>query len=89
MAFFDNQIMALFSWDLFRQIANNDQVSIYKFNLFTTMLINNDIPFDVSYVSGNRKDSPALQLTIHVNPTTTMVFVIALGPGATTFAPSP
>lgn len=89
MALFDNQIMALFSMDLFRQIAANEQVSIYKFNMFTSLLINNGIPYDVSYASGTRKEAPALQLTIHINPTTTLVFAIALAPGSTSFTPSP
>jgi len=89
MAPFDSQIMSIFTWDLFRQIAASDQVSLYKLNLFTAMLINNGIPYDLSFVSGTRKEAPAIQLTIHLNPTATLVFVIALSPGSTAFAPSP
>jgi len=81
--------MSVFTWDLFQQIAANSCVSLYKLNLFTAMLINNGIPYDLSFVSGTRKEAPAIQLTIHINPTATLVFVIALEPGSTAFAPSP
>ena len=89
MALFDNQMMSVFSWDLFRQIANGDQVSLGKLNLFTSMLMNSGIPYDLSFVSGTRKEAPAIQLTIHINPTATLVLVIALAPGSTAFTPSP
>ena len=89
MAFFDNQMISVFSWDIFRQIANSDEVSLYKLNLFTAMLINNGIPYDLSFVSGTRKEAPAIQLTIHINPTATLVLVIPLAPGSTMFTPSP
>jgi len=89
MAFLDNQIMSVFSWDLFRQIANGDEVSLCKLNLFTAMLIGSGIPYDISFESGTRKQAPAIQLTIHINPTATLVLVVALAPGSTAFTPSP
>ena len=89
MNLFDNQIAALFSYDLFRQLAGNQVMPLYKFNLVTNLLTENNIPFDVSFTSGNRKQAAALQLTIHVNPTANMVFVVQLEPGSTAFTPSP
>ena len=89
MAILDKQIMALFSWEIFQQIASGQSVNMYKFNLFTAMLISQNIPFEVSFDSGSRKDAPAIQLTIHINPVSTMVFVISLAPGSNAFEPSP
>ena len=86
---FDNQLLTIFSLDIFRQMANNQPLSLYKFNLVTKLLVDYNIPFDVSFVSGTRKEAAALQLTIHVNPTFTMVFVVQLEAGSTAFTPSP
>ena len=89
MSLFDSQIMSVLSLDLFRQIANSGEVSLCKVNLFTAMLINNGIPYDLSFVPGTRKEAPAIQLTIHINPTATLVLVVPLAPGSTAFTPSP
>jgi len=48
-----------------------------------------EIPYDVSFVPGTRKEAASLQLTVHINPTLTEVFVITLEPGSSIFAPSP
>ena len=89
MPLFDSQITTLFTYDLFRQLANNEALPLYKFNLVTNLLTENNIPFDVSFTSGTRKQAAALQLTIHINPTATLVFVVQLEPGSTAFTPSP
>ena len=89
MPAFDSQIMTLFSLETFRQMAQNQIISYYQFNFITKMLIDGNIPFDISFTSSTRKAAAALQLTIHVNPTATMVFVVALEPGASVFTPSP
>lgn len=89
MSVYDHQIMTLFSWDIFRQMANNQVIPLYKFNLITNMLVDNGIPFDVSFTPGTRKEAAALQITIHINPTSTLVYVVSLEQGATAFTPSP
>jgi hypothetical protein len=86
---FDNQLMSLFSWDIFRQMAANQAISLCKFNLVTNMLVERNIPFDVSFSSGTRKAAAALQLTVHINPSSTLVYVVQLEPGASAFTPSP
>ena len=70
-------------------MINSEPLSILKFNLLTNMLVNSNIPFDVSFDSGTRKEAAALQLTVHINPSTTLVFVVQLEPGASAFTPSP
>ena len=89
MNFCDSQIATLFSFDLFRRIANNEQISLYSFNILTNFLVQIGIPYDVSYDPGTRKEAPAFELTVHINPTRTEVFVVALTPGSSDFAPTP
>lgn len=86
---FDMQIATLFSGTLFRKVLNNEQISMPEFNLLTLVLVNNNIPFETAFASGTRKSAASLQLTIHVNPSATLVFVIALEPGSSVFSPSP
>jgi len=86
---FDMHLSALLSGGLFRKILNNEPLSLLEFNVLTGILINNNVPFDTSFVSGTRKNPAALQLTIHVNPTATLVIVVALEPGSPVFSPSP
>jgi len=86
---FDSQIMSLFSIDIFRQVMCGEPISMCKFNLLISLLMSAGIPYDTSFVAGTRKEAASVQLTIHINPTTTLVFVIPLGLGSTAFTPSP
>jgi len=86
---FDAHLSGLLSGTLFRKIFNNEQLTLFEYNFLTGLLINNNIPFDTAFVSGTRKNPASLQLTIHVNPTTTLVLVITLEPGSSVFSPSP
>ena len=89
MSLFDSQISGLLSGTLFRKAMANEAITFYEFNFLTSMLINNNIPFDTAFVSGTRKNPASIQLTIHLSPSATLVFVIALEPGSSVFSPSP
>ena len=86
---FDTHLSTVLSGGLFRKILNNEHITLLEFNFLTGMLISNNIPFDTAFVSGTRKNPASLQLTIHVNPSATMVLVVALEPGSSVFSPSP
>jgi hypothetical protein len=86
---FDNQIMSLLSVDIFRQVLCGEPITMCKFNILTSLLISAGVSYDVSFVAGTRKEAPAIQLTIHINPTSTLVFAVPLGLGSTVFTPSP
>ena len=86
---FDVQISSLLSGAVLRKILNNEQLTMIEFNFITGVLLNNNIPFDTSFVSGTRKSAASIQLTIHINPSATLVLVVALEPGSTVFTPSP
>jgi len=86
---FDNQIATIFSGSILRKILNNEQISLVEYNLLTGLLVAQNIPFDTAFASGTRKTAASLQLTIHINPSTTLVIVVNLEPGSSVFAPSP
>ena len=89
MAVLDPQLSTVFSGVLFRKILNNEQITLIEYNFLTGTLISNNIPFDTAFVSGTRKNAAAMQLTIHINPSATLVLVISLEPGSSVFSPSP
>ena len=86
---FDVHLSGLMSGTLFRRVLNNEPISLYEFNFLTGLLVNNNIPFDTAFAAGTRKNPASIQLTIHVNPTVTLVIVVALEPGSPVFSPSP
>ena len=86
---FDPQMASLLSGTLFRKVLNNEQLTLFEFNCLTGILINHNIPFETAFVSGTRKNPASLQLTVHLNPSATLVFVVSLEPGASVFSPSP
>ncbi|MCL2398720.1 MAG: hypothetical protein FWC91_03115 [Defluviitaleaceae bacterium] len=86
---FDIQLQSLLSGTLFKKILNNEPISPVEFNFLTGALINNNIPFETAFVSGTRKNPASLQLTLHMNPTASLVLVVALEPGSSVFSPSP
>jgi len=86
---FDNQIATVFSGGLLRKALNNEQLSLVEYNLLTGLLIQQNIPFESAFVSGTRKNAASFQLTIHINPSATLVVVVPLEPGSSVFSPSP
>ena len=86
---FDTQISSLLSGTLFRKMMANQPLTLYEFNSLTSILVNCNVPYDTSFVAGTRKNPASLQLTIHLNPSATLVFVVALEAGSSVFSPSP
>ena len=86
---FDTHISTLLSGGLFRKVMCNEPLTLLEFNVLTGMLINNNIPFDTAFAAGTRKNPASLQLTIHVNPSVTIVLVTNLEAGSSVFSPSP
>ncbi|MCL2603767.1 MAG: hypothetical protein FWD90_04750 [Defluviitaleaceae bacterium] len=86
---FDVHLSGLLSGTLFRKVLGNEQISLFEYNFLTNQLVSNNIPFDTAFAAGTRKNPASMQLTIHINPTVTLVIVVALEPGSPVFSPSP
>ncbi|MCL2218150.1 MAG: hypothetical protein FWB91_14200 [Defluviitaleaceae bacterium] len=86
---FDTHLSTVLSGTLFRKLFNNEQITLFEFNFLTSVLINNNVPFDTAFASGTRKNPASMQLTIHINPSATLVLVVSLEPGSSVFSPSP
>ena len=86
---FDNQISTVFSSGVLRKVLNNQQISMIEYSILIGTLVGHNIPFESAFVSGTRKNAASFQLTIHINPSTSLVLVVALEPGASVYSPSP
>ena len=86
---FDNQITTVFSCGILRKVLNNQQISFVEYNILLGTLVQHNVPFESAFVSGTRKNAASFQLTIHINPSSSLVLVVALESGSSVFSPSP
>lgn len=76
MNYLDGQILSILSMDLIRQLANGEPFSYAQYCTLNAIMVSNNIPFDVSFSPATRRHSPSIQLTIYINPSSTLVFDI-------------
>ncbi len=67
-----DEIMQLIMSSAFQKMVCMDKINIAQFNALCALLIVNNIPFDTTFNSGTRRDDPSLQVTIYINPNTTL-----------------
>jgi hypothetical protein len=75
--------------DALVRIANGADVALCDVFSTITFLTQSAVPFDISFVPATRKYASSFQLTVHINPTKTEVFVISLTAGPSVFSPVP
>lgn len=85
MANFEKELLAILATDVFKSILGNQLQPIAKINAAIALLVKTGIPFDLSYSPGTRRVSPGFELTVYINPSTTIVFNIAVDNGQTIF----
>ncbi len=68
----NNEIMQILASQAFQKIFCLDFLTIAQFNALCTLLIKNNIDFDTTYNAGTRRDEPSLQVTIYINPNTSI-----------------
>ncbi len=68
----NDDLMQLITSTAFQKIFCLDNLTIAQFNSLCTILIKSNIPFDTQFTTGTRRDEPSLQVTIYINPNTTI-----------------
>lgn len=61
---------------------------IAELDAIVAILIKTQIPFDVLYTPGTRRNAEAAELKIYINPTTTLNFVLNFQAGSSIFSGS-
>lgn len=82
----NKEIFNLISTDVFKSLINSDLVTMGKLNAAINLLIKARIPFDIEYSPGTRREATAAQLTIYINPTTTINITISFEGGGSIFS---
>jgi len=80
-----HDVMKLLSTEVFKHLLNSDAIQISKLNTALTLLIQGGIPFDLEFSPGTRRDAPAAELAVYINPTTKILFTISFETGNTIF----
>ncbi|MEG6617603.1 hypothetical protein V6C27_14480 [Peptococcaceae bacterium 1198_IL3148] len=92
MSVFDKvckELELILGTDLFQSLCNSDAIKLTQLQALISILIKACIDFDLTFTCGTRRDATALALSIYINPTTTIQFVINLEAVSGAFSGSP
>lgn len=79
------EIEFLLASDTFRALLCENAIRITQLNAVIALLIKAGIPFDLEYSPGTRRLAAAANLTIYINPTTTVNFTLSFEEGGSLF----
>ncbi|MBO8137779.1 MAG: hypothetical protein H0Z40_06550 [Desulfotomaculum sp.] len=85
MKLISKELENLLATDVFQTIINSDTVTIAQINAVVSVLIKAGIDFDLSFSRGTNSLAKQAQLTVAINPTTSISFTFAFEPGAGVF----
>lgn len=81
----NKELSTILTSEVFSNLANSKNLKIVEFNAIIALLIKAKIPFDVEYDPGNARDAESAELSIFINPSTTLNFVINFQSGGSMF----
>lgn len=82
----NNELLTLLASQAFSNLANSKNLKIAEFDAIIAILIKTKIPFDVEYSPGTRRLAEAAELTIYINPNTTIDFTFNFQGGSSLFS---
>jgi hypothetical protein len=85
MPSFEKELLTILATDVFKSIIGNQLQPLAKINAAIALLVKTGIPFTLSYSPGTRRVSPGFELTVFINPSTSLVFHIAVDHEQTIF----
>ncbi|MGE4282654.1 MAG: hypothetical protein AB7G87_02945 [Clostridia bacterium] len=85
MAAFNKEVMTIITSDIFSALLNRGSIQVAQLNAAIALLIKAGIPFDVEFSPGTRRAAAAAELTIYMNPTTTLSFTLTFEAGPSIF----
>lgn len=82
----NKDILTVLTSQAFAGLTSSRNIKIAEFDAIIAILIKTQIPFDVEYSPGTRRLAESAQLTIYINPTTTINFTFSFQGGASLFS---
>lgn len=80
-----NDLATLFTSQALTRLMYSNNMKIAEFDAILSLLIKARIPFDVQYSPGSRRAAESAEITIYINPVTTLNFTLSFEPGASIF----
>jgi hypothetical protein len=72
---------SILSLDIIKSLLRANTLEISRLNTTIALLIKAGVPFDVTFNPATRRIESAAQLTIYINPTTTLSFTFEFDAG--------
>lgn len=85
MADFCKEFQFLLTSQAFQALLNKDTIKFNQLCVVQSLLFKACIPFELVFTPGTRQAAAKAELTIQINPATTVNLVINLEPGGTIF----
>ncbi|MDF2591237.1 MAG: hypothetical protein K0S75_703 [Clostridia bacterium] len=79
------ELSTILASEAFTNLANSKNLKIVEFDAIIALLIKVQIPFDVAYTPGTRRTAESAELSIFINPSTTLNFTINFQAGSSIF----
>ncbi|MFZ7120583.1 MAG: hypothetical protein ACOWWH_06510 [Eubacteriaceae bacterium] len=76
-----NQFKKLLTNDVLLNLLNKDKIKIAELNSITCLLINCNIPFEITFDEASRSSAAAITITIILSPSTYITHIIDLESG--------
>lgn len=81
MAYSKRSLESVLALDVIRSLVRANTIEISRLNTTIALLIKAGVPFDLKFTPGTRRTASAAQLTIYINPTTTLGFTFQFQEG--------
>lgn len=78
MANLIKELEILLALEALKEIINSSTIKIAQLNAAIALLIKANIPFDVEFESGTRREQAQVRLIIYVNPCTQLKFIFSI-----------
>lgn len=85
MSNISKELTTILTSQFFSNLANSKSVKIAEFDAILSILIKAQIGFDVEYSPGTNRTAESAELTIYINPSTTLNFTINFQQGSSIF----
>jgi hypothetical protein len=82
----NNDLITLLTSTAFSNLASARNIKIAEFDALIAILIKSQIPFDVEYSPGSRRLAESAELTIIINPTTSLNITFSFEAGTSLFS---
>jgi hypothetical protein len=81
----NKELSTILASEAFTNLVNSKNLKIVEFDAILALLIKLRIPFDVEYSPGTRRLAESAELSIFINPSTTLNFIINFEAGNSIF----